>query len=76
MPHFSAGFKATQKSFARPARVTPTMRPGDPVQGLKGLTGAEAMETFGNPLTEFGHRPKMGIKGLSTVRKGSYGGRK
>ena len=42
------------KPVSTPTRVTPTTRPGNPVHGLRGLTGAPAMLPFGAPLRRFG----------------------
>lgn len=48
------GLHGGQRALGHPARVTPTTRPGNPVFGLNGLTGAPAQEPFARPIRAFG----------------------
>ena len=62
------GAKAGLKSFPSPRRVTPYVRPGNPVQGLESLTGVAAREVFGNPISKFTNVPRKALHGMSRVR--------
>lgn len=68
MSKFSAGFKATQKRYSKPSRVTGYIRPGNPIPGLEGITGAAATETFGKPISRFATRPRQALLAMSRVR--------
>lgn len=68
MRRFTSGFKSAQKSFSKPVRITPTTRPGNPIQGLEGITGAEAISVFGKPVGKFGRNPKKALQAKSRVR--------
>jgi hypothetical protein len=49
-------------------RITPTLIPGNPVKGLKGLTGAQAATPFNKAVGRFGHKPRQALVAKSNVR--------
>lgn len=62
------GLHGAPRAIAKPARITPSTRPGNPVVGQNGLTGTPAMETFGRPLGGgFGKYHRKGLVSRSTV---------
>jgi hypothetical protein len=67
MRRFTSGFN--RKSMSKPSRVTNTIRPGNPVRGLNGLTGAPEMEIFGRPVGKFAKRFKKALVGLGKTRR-------
>lgn len=68
VPGAFVGHKAGLKVFKGPGRVTPSFRPGNPVTGLESLTGANAMETFGRPISRFTNTPRKGLMSMTRVR--------
>ena len=68
MDKFAAGLKRGMSRFSRPVRITHDIRPGNPVQGLEGLTGAAEQSIFGRPLSQFATRPRQALQAMSRVR--------
>lgn len=58
------------KNLAKPTRVTPTIRPGNPVFGQQGITGAPAQTPFARIQTGFGTVPRKGLVSRTAVSKG------
>lgn len=52
MGSFSTGLKNEMHAMSRPRRVTQDIKPGNPVQGLKSLTGAPETATFSRPISQ------------------------
>lgn len=68
--HKLTGPMGGSKPMAVPTRVTPTMSPGNPVHGLKGLTGATAQAPFAQALGTFGRQSKKGIVSRTGALRG------
>lgn len=68
VPGAFVGSKAGLKVFKGPGRITPSVRPGNPVKGLESLTGASASETFGRPISKFTNTPRKGLMAMTRVR--------
>lgn len=61
--------KKAPLASSKPLRVTPTIKPGNPVFGLKGLTGAGSA-TFNNPVNRFGTTARKGLVSRTSAVRG------
>lgn len=58
------------QASAMPKRVTPSVMPGNPIKGLRGLTGAPAMLPFGRPINRFGTTARKGLVSRTAAIRG------
>jgi hypothetical protein len=58
------------KALSKPTRITPTMRPGNPVFGQQGMTGTPAQAPFARIQTNFGTSPRKGLVSRTAVSRG------
>jgi len=52
MGSFTTGLKNSMNAMSRPRRITTDIKPGNPVQGLKSLTGQPETATMSHPIAQ------------------------
>lgn len=58
------------KNMSKPTRITPSMLPGNPVNGLRGLTGAPAQMPFQRAMNRFGTTARKGLVSRTAASRG------